>query len=65
MLGTTMVNRVGGEVDGGYVLVSPQLVQNLVSGRHFSRDNSVTVKFDAFGFSVKDARTRMVLHRWG
>lgn len=45
------------------VLVSPQLIQNLVSVKTLSRDNSVTVEFDAFGFSVKDARTRMVLHR--
>nr|XP_051196486.1 uncharacterized protein LOC127309804 [Lolium perenne] len=39
--------------------VSPQLVQNLVSIKTLSRDNSVTVEFDEFGFSVKDARTRM------
>nr|XP_051204762.1 uncharacterized protein LOC127318333 [Lolium perenne] len=39
--------------------VSPQLVQNLVSVKTLSRDNSVTVEFDEFGFSVKDARTRM------
>jgi hypothetical protein len=45
------------------VLVSPHLVQNLVSVKTLSRDNSVTVEFDEFGFSVKDARTRMVLHR--
>ncbi|XP_071685228.1 uncharacterized protein [Lolium perenne] len=29
----------------------------------FCRDNPVTVEFDAFGFSVKDGRTRMLLHR--
>ena len=45
------------------VLVSPQLIQNLVSVRNLSRDNFVTVKFDEVGFSFKDARTRMVLHR--
>ena len=45
------------------VLVSPDLIKNLVSVRSFARDNSVTVEFDAFGFSVKDGRTRMLLHR--
>ncbi|XP_071683743.1 uncharacterized protein [Lolium perenne] len=39
--------------------VSPHLVQNLVSVKTLSRDNSVTVEFDEFGVSVKDARTRM------
>ncbi|XP_071684997.1 uncharacterized protein [Lolium perenne] len=29
----------------------------------FCRDNPVTVEFDAFGFPVKDGRTRMLLHR--
>jgi hypothetical protein len=45
------------------VIVSPHLRHNLVSVKTLSRDNSVTVEFDALGFSVKDARTRMVLHR--
>ncbi|XP_071680137.1 uncharacterized protein [Lolium perenne] len=39
--------------------VSPHLVQDLVSVKTLSRDNFVTVEFDEFGFSVKDARTRM------
>nr|XP_020198077.2 uncharacterized protein LOC109783907 [Aegilops tauschii subsp. strangulata] len=41
------------------VLVSPELIQNLVCVRKLSRDNSVTVEFDEVGFSVKDALTRM------
>jgi hypothetical protein len=45
------------------VLVSPHLLHNLVSIKTLSRDNSVTVEFDALGFSIKDAHTRMVLHR--
>jgi hypothetical protein len=45
------------------VLVSPHLRHNLVSVKTLTRDNSITVEFDALGFSVKDARTRMVLHR--
>ena len=45
------------------ILVSPDLIKNLVSVRSLTRENPVTVEFDACGFSVKDARTRMVLHR--
>nr|XP_051229932.1 uncharacterized protein LOC127347824 [Lolium perenne] len=45
------------------VLVSPNLIKNLVSVKQFTRDNPVTVEFDLFGFSVKDSRTRMVLLR--
>ena len=44
------------------VLVSPDLVTNLVSVRRLTRENPLTVEFDGVGFSVKDARTRMVLH---
>jgi hypothetical protein len=45
------------------VIVSPALVQNLVSVKRLACDNSVTVEFDAVGFFVKDGRTRMLLHR--
>jgi hypothetical protein len=45
------------------VIVSPHLHYDLVSVKTLSHDNSVTVEFDALGFSVKDAYTRMVLHR--
>ena len=45
------------------VLVSPDLVTNLVSVRRLARENPITVEFDDVGFFVKDARTRMVLHR--
>ncbi|XP_073359906.1 uncharacterized protein [Aegilops tauschii subsp. strangulata] len=38
-------------------------VTNLVSVRRLTRENPITVEFDDIGFSVKDARTRMVLHR--
>ena len=44
------------------VLVSPDLVTNLVSVRRLARENPITVEFDDVGFSVKDACTRMVLH---
>ena len=45
------------------VLVSPSLVKNLISVRSLTRDNNVSVEFDAFGFSVKDLPTRSVILR--
>ena len=50
------------------VLHAHQLVKNLVSVRKFTIDNSVTVEFDPFGFSMKDFPTGMPLMRcesWG
>jgi hypothetical protein len=36
------------------VLLSPSLIKNLLSVRQLTRENPVSVEFDAFGFSVKD-----------
>jgi hypothetical protein len=36
------------------VLVSPSLLQNLISVHQFTIENSCSVEFDPFGFSVKD-----------
>jgi histone deacetylase 1/2 len=45
------------------VLVSPNLVSSLISTRSFARDNSCSVEFDPFGFSVKDLATKIPLMR--
>jgi hypothetical protein len=45
------------------VLVAPSVVRNLLSVRQFTRDNSCSIEFDAFGFSVKDLRTGRVTLR--
>ena len=45
------------------VLIAPQLVKNLISVRALTRDNSISVEFDPWGFSIKDLRTRTVLLR--
>ena len=45
------------------VLVSPQLIANLISVRKFTTYNSCSVEFDPFGLSVKDLQTKTVLHR--
>lgn len=43
------------------ILIAPQLVKNLISVRALTRDNSVSVEFDPWGFSIKDLRTRTAL----
>ncbi|XP_073355034.1 uncharacterized protein [Aegilops tauschii subsp. strangulata] len=45
------------------VLLSPSIITNLLSVRRLTRNNPVSVEFDAFGFSVKDIRTRLVILR--
>ncbi|GJR66292.1 ribonuclease H-like domain-containing protein [Tanacetum coccineum] len=45
------------------VLVTPNIVKNLISMLQFVRENKCTIEFDEFGFSVKDFRTRQILLR--
>ncbi|GJY49958.1 ribonuclease H-like domain-containing protein [Tanacetum coccineum] len=45
------------------VIVTPNIIKNLISVRQFTRDNNCTIEFDAFGFSVKDFLTRHILLR--
>jgi hypothetical protein len=45
------------------VLVAPNIVKNLLSVRHFTTDNSLSMEFDPYGVSVKDLRTRDTLLR--
>ena len=45
------------------VLVTPDLIKNLISTRKFTTDNFVSVEFDPFGLSVKDFRTKNVIVR--
>ncbi|KAL4555611.1 hypothetical protein LXL04_038235 [Taraxacum kok-saghyz] len=45
------------------ILITPQIIKNLVSVRKFTRDNKCSIKFDEFGFSVKDFRTKQTLLR--
>ncbi|GJW15041.1 ribonuclease H-like domain-containing protein, partial [Tanacetum coccineum] len=45
------------------VLVTPNIIKNLISVRQFTRDNNCTIEFDVFGFSVKDFLTRHILLR--
>nr|GEY43554.1 ribonuclease H-like domain-containing protein [Tanacetum cinerariifolium] len=45
------------------VLVTSNIIKNLISVRQFTRDNNSTIEFDVFGFSVKDFWTRHILFR--
>nr|GEY72391.1 ribonuclease H-like domain-containing protein [Tanacetum cinerariifolium] len=45
------------------VLVTPNIIKNLISIHQFTRDNNCTIEFDAFGFSVKDFWTHHILLR--
>ncbi|GJX38164.1 ribonuclease H-like domain-containing protein [Tanacetum coccineum] len=46
-----------------HVLVTPNIIKNLISVRQFTHDNNVSVDFDAYGFSIKDYQTRRLLLR--
>ncbi|GJX33608.1 hypothetical protein Tco_0243463 [Tanacetum coccineum] len=45
------------------VLVTPNIIKNLIFVRQFTRNNNYTIEFDAFGFSVKDYLTCHILLR--
>ncbi|GJU23832.1 ribonuclease H-like domain-containing protein [Tanacetum coccineum] len=46
-----------------HILITPHIIKNLISVRQFTRDNDVSVEFDAYGFSVKDYQTERLLLR--
>jgi hypothetical protein len=39
------------------ILLAPDIIQNLLSARKFTIDNSCSMEFDLFGLSVKDLAT--------
>jgi len=45
------------------VLVSPNIIKNLISIRRFTTDNNCSIEFDPFGLSVKDLQTRSMIAR--
>ncbi|GJR22746.1 ribonuclease H-like domain-containing protein [Tanacetum coccineum] len=45
------------------ILVTPNIIKNLIYVRQFTGVNNCTIEFDAFGFSVKDFMTRHILLR--
>jgi hypothetical protein len=45
------------------ILVTPDIIQNLLSLRRFTTDNWCSMEFDPFGLSVKDLSTRNMITR--
>lgn len=45
------------------ILVTPNIIKNLIFVCRFTSDNIVSIEFDPFGFSVKDLATHQVLLR--
>ncbi|GJV16226.1 hybrid signal transduction histidine kinase M [Tanacetum coccineum] len=48
------------------VLITPNIVKNLISVRQFVRENKCTIEFDEFGFSIKGflGTRQIILRRW-
>ncbi|GJV27035.1 ribonuclease H-like domain-containing protein [Tanacetum coccineum] len=47
-----------------HILITLHIIKNLISVGQFTRDNDVSVEFDAYGFSVKDYQTGRLLLRY-
>ena len=60
---TTLHSPSGHTFKLNHVLLVPHLICNLLSIRKFTRENLCSIEFDAFGFSVKDLKTRRVILR--
>jgi len=45
------------------VLVTLDIIENLVSIRRFTKDNKCSIEFDPFGFAIKDLHTKRTLLR--
>jgi hypothetical protein len=45
------------------VLVSPNIIRNLISVCRFTTNNNCSIEFDPFGLSVKDLQTQSVIAR--
>lgn len=62
-VGSTSIPTAHGPFSLNHVLVTPQIIKNLISVRRFTIDNNCSVEFDPFGLSVKDLRTKTVIAR--
>lgn len=60
-VGSTSIPTAHGPFSLNHVLVTPQIIKNLISVRRFTIDNNCSVEFDPFGLSVKDLRTKTVI----
>ena len=61
--GTSHISTSADPLTLRHVLVSPNLIKNLVSVKKLSRDNPVNVEFDDHGLFYKDQRMKVVTLR--
>jgi hypothetical protein len=47
------------------VLLTPNIIQNLLSDHHFTTNNWCSMEFDSFGLSMKDLSTTNMITRCG
>ena len=52
--GASIIPTISSTLRLNNVLIAPQLVKNLISVRALTRDNSVSIEFDPWGFTIKD-----------
>lgn len=45
------------------ILITPQIIKNLIFVRRFTCDNIVSIEFDPYGFTLKDLQTNRILMR--
>ncbi|KAJ9542159.1 hypothetical protein OSB04_028665 [Centaurea solstitialis] len=45
------------------ILISPNIIKNLISIHQFTRQNKTSIEFDSFGFTIRDYKTRRPLIR--
>ncbi|GJT65076.1 ribonuclease H-like domain-containing protein [Tanacetum coccineum] len=62
-MGHSILPAQHGSLHLNNVLITPNIVKNLIYVRQFVRDNNCPVEFDTFGFSIKDFTTRRMLLR--
>ncbi|XP_073041987.1 uncharacterized protein [Primulina eburnea] len=55
--GSTSLSKPHPPLSLNNMLHAPKLIKNLISVRKFTTDNSVSVEFDPFGFSLNDLQT--------
>ena len=61
--GTSSIPTSHNALNLNNVLLSPNLIKNLVSVRALTHDNAVTIEFDSSDFSIKDLHTKEVILR--
>lgn len=62
-IGSTTIPLYNRQFSLRNILVTPNIIKNLISVRQFTTDNNCSIEFDPYGLSVKDLHTRSVIAR--